>query len=224
MTCNHIANIFLTPGTLLFEVMIDIGYFTAITMCYFLVEGYGYTHDKKKYGERLLLFGVISFIPFCLAFGMVQMNMLCTLFLCFLILKVMEMSTLKWEKWIVILILIFVSLYSDWALLAPVFTILFAKSKGNRIKTAISFGIGACLFAGFNYLSNLESMNTGSALIHALCSGIGPVVAESSFYSATMERNLIMQGKRQNGFFTYTIRRIFFSCGQYISFSCCREV
>ena len=43
MTCNHIANIFLTPGTLLFEVMIDIGYFTAITMCYFLVEGYGYT-------------------------------------------------------------------------------------------------------------------------------------------------------------------------------------
>jgi len=120
---------------------------------------------------------VISFIPFCLAFGMVQMNMLCTLFLCFLILKVMEMSTLKWEKWIVILILIFVSLYSDWALLAPVFTILFAKSKGNRIKTAISFGIGACLFAGFNYLSNLESMSTGSALIHALCSGIGPVVA-----------------------------------------------
>ena len=177
MTCNHIANIFLTPGTLLFEVMIDIGYFTAITMCYFLVEGYGYTHDKKKYGERLLLFGAISFIPFCLAFGMVQMNMLCTLFLCFLILKVMEMSTLKWEKWIVILILIFVSLYSDWALLAPVFTILFAKSKENRIKTAISFGIGACLFAGFNYLSNLESMSTGSALIHALCSGIGPVVA-----------------------------------------------
>ena len=98
MTCNHIANIFLTPGTLLFEIMIDIGYFTAITMCYFLVEGYGYTHDKKKYGERLLLFGVISFIPFCLAFGMVQMNMLCTLFLCFLILKVMEMSTWKMGK------------------------------------------------------------------------------------------------------------------------------
>ena len=57
------------------------------------------------------------------------------------------------------------------------FDFLFAKSKGNRIKTAISFGIGACLFAGFNYLSNLESMSTGSALIHALCSGIGPVVA-----------------------------------------------
>ena len=103
-----VFNIFLTPGTMLFEVMIDVGYFTAITMCYFLVEGYGYTHDKKKYGERLLLFGVISFVPFCLAFGMIQMNMLCTLFLCFLILKVMEMSVGKWEKWLVILILIFI--------------------------------------------------------------------------------------------------------------------
>ena len=60
MTCNHIANIFLTPGTLLFEIMIDIGYFTAITMCYFLVEGYGYTHDKKKYGERLSSSGIMG--------------------------------------------------------------------------------------------------------------------------------------------------------------------
>ena len=60
MTCNHIANIFLTPGTLLFEVMIDIGYFTAITMCYFLVEGYYYTHSRKQYGQRLLLFALLG--------------------------------------------------------------------------------------------------------------------------------------------------------------------
>lgn len=177
MTCNHVANIFLTPGTVLFECFIDIGYFTAITMCYFLVEGYGYTHDKKKYGERLLIFGVLSLVPFYLAFGFAQMNMLCTLFLCFLILQVMEMTIGKWEKRIVILILIFISLYSDWALLAPVFTIMFAKSRGNRAKTALSFVIGAFLFAGMNYLSNLASMSQGSAFIHALYSGIAPIAA-----------------------------------------------
>ncbi len=56
MLLNHIANIFLEPGTLLFEIFVDVGYFTAITMCYFLVEGYGYTRSKEKYGKRLLLF------------------------------------------------------------------------------------------------------------------------------------------------------------------------
>ena len=96
MLLNHIANIFLEPGTFLFEVMVDVGYFTAITMCYFLVEGYGYTRSKEKYGKRLLLFALISEIPFCLAFteegtiSFVNMNMLFTLFLCFLILYAME--------------------------------------------------------------------------------------------------------------------------------------
>ena len=53
MTLNHISNIFLDPDTRLGEALLDIGYFTAVTMCYFLVEGYHYTHSKKKYGQRL---------------------------------------------------------------------------------------------------------------------------------------------------------------------------
>lgn len=201
MTCNHIANIFLTPRTMLFEILVDIGYFTAITMCYFLVEGYGYTHNKKKYGERLLLFGIISLVPFCLAFGVVQMNMLCTLFLCFLILRVMEMSIGKWEKRMVILVLVFISLYSDWALLAPVFTILFAKSKGSRTKTAISFGIGAVLFVGLNYFSNLTTMSQSSALIHAVCSGIGPVVAGIMILLCYNGKKSVHAGKTSKWFF-----------------------
>ena len=55
MLLNHIANLFLTSGTLLCEVFLDIGYFTAITMCYFLAEGYHYTRSKRKYGQRLLM-------------------------------------------------------------------------------------------------------------------------------------------------------------------------
>ena len=43
MFCNHFAYIFLKEGSTGQEVMVDIGYFTAITMCYFLVEGYHYT-------------------------------------------------------------------------------------------------------------------------------------------------------------------------------------
>ena len=59
MLLNHIANVLLPENTILWEVLVDIGYFTAITMCYFLVEGFYYTHSRRKYGERLLIFAGI---------------------------------------------------------------------------------------------------------------------------------------------------------------------
>ena len=91
MLLNHIATIFLRSGTLVCQSFLAIGYFTAIVMIYFLVEGYYYTHSRKKYLSRLFVFAIISEIPYCLAFtkGRViefyGLNMLFTLCLCFLL-------------------------------------------------------------------------------------------------------------------------------------------
>ncbi len=68
MLLNHISVIFMEPGHVVSEIFLNIGYFTAITMCYFLVEGYKYTHSKKKYAIRLTIFALVSEIPYCLAF------------------------------------------------------------------------------------------------------------------------------------------------------------
>ena len=38
MLLNHVANIFLQPGTFACEALKDIGYFTAPVMCWFLVD------------------------------------------------------------------------------------------------------------------------------------------------------------------------------------------
>ena len=48
MLLNHIATIFLPAGTVLCELFTTVGYFTAISMVYFLVEGYGYTRSKRN--------------------------------------------------------------------------------------------------------------------------------------------------------------------------------
>ena len=96
MLLNHIANALLPAGAPLTNLFLCIGYFTAVTMCYFLVEGYGYTHSKRRYAGRLLGFAVLAQLPYQLAFpengmaGFVQFNMLFTLLLCFLILLVQE--------------------------------------------------------------------------------------------------------------------------------------
>ena len=37
MLLNHVANIFLVPGTFWREFLVDLGYFTMPVMCYFLV-------------------------------------------------------------------------------------------------------------------------------------------------------------------------------------------
>ena len=129
MLLNHIANALLSPQSPWFEPLVNIGYFTAVTMCYFLVEGYGYTHDRKAYALRLLIFAVIAQIPYQLALGFFQLNMLFTLLACFGIVHV-------WVSWgadkgpqkvLVVLGLFFASLFMDWAILAPVFTLMFAS-------------------------------------------------------------------------------------------------
>lgn len=154
MLLNHIANIFLVPGTLWYEVLVDIGYFTAITMCYFLVEGFRYTHSRKQYALRLFGFGVVSQVPFSMAFaqnGILEFqdfNMMFTLFLCFCILLCIETIRNRFLRGVLIVLLIFGSLFCDWALLAPVFTLLFAWAGENRTRQKAAFGAAALLYGG----------------------------------------------------------------------------
>lgn len=162
MLLNHIANIFLVPGTLWYEVLVDIGYFTAITMCYFLVEGFRYTHSRKQYALRLFGFGVVSQVPFSMAFaqnGILEFqdfNMMFTLFLCFCILLCIETIRNRFLRGVLIVLLIFGSLFCDWALLAPVFTLLFAWAGGNRTRQKAAFGAAALLYGGMAGLGSWQ--------------------------------------------------------------------
>ena len=177
MFCNHFAYIFLKEGSTGLEVMVDIGYFTAITKCYFLVEGFYYTHSRRKYGERLLIFAGISQVPYTMAFGYSQLNMIFTLFICFMILVIQEkMMASPWRMPLLILLLL-LAVFSDGAILAPVFTIWFYAGWGNRKRMITAYGVGAVLFVLFNYGSYAEKMAAGPAMVHALLSAAGIVAA-----------------------------------------------
>lgn len=178
MLLNHIANIFLVPGTLWYEVLVDIGYFTAITMCYFLVEGFRYTHSRKQYALRLFGFGVVSQVPFSMAFaqnGILEFqdfNMMFTLFLCFCILLCIETIRNRFLRGVLIVLLIFGSLFCDWALLAPVFTLLFAWAGVNRTRQKAAFGAAALLYGGMAGLGSRQVWEAVGCAVPILVSAL----------------------------------------------------
>ena len=77
------------------------------------VEGYFHTHDFKKYALRMLLFAVISEIPFDFMYGgtwfyPVHQNVIWTLLLGLLGINIMETARKKRKKWVFILISVIV--------------------------------------------------------------------------------------------------------------------
>ena len=172
MLFNHIATALLPPESLWFEILVDIGYFTAVTMCFFLVEGYRYTHSRKKYALRLLIFALISQVPYgALQFGM--LNMLFTLFFCFLILQARHRTANGFARNLLVTLLVLATLFCDWSLLAAIYTILFDRAFGNRKKQAVSFGVAALLLGFLDGVSYALEMPPLPALGHAAASCIG---------------------------------------------------
>lgn len=183
MLLNHIATVFMESGTWLAELFLNLGYFTAPVMCYFLVEGYEYTRSKRKYGKRLLIFALISQLPFCLAFSegeelsFVAMNMIFTLFLCFLLIYVIKEAANPFLRNFFAALLIFVSLFCDWAVLAPVFTIFFVNAGNSEQKKRKAFLLGTLLFGMFNFLGGIGRFSMTENVIYALGSMTGPALA-----------------------------------------------
>lgn len=180
MLLNHIAHVLLTRGTPLYEIFEDIGYFTAPVMCFFLVEGYDYTRSKMKYGLRLLLFAAVSQVPYTLAFHYGNLNMIYTLFCCFLILIVMDKVGNPWLRMLLGVLLMLATVIGDWALLAAIFTILFRNSRGDRKKLVRSFGVAYALFVLLNvqsYMYGVKGDWTLYAVAHAMLAGLGIIAA-----------------------------------------------
>lgn len=168
MTFNHIAHILMTSGTAVYEVFEDIGYFTSITMCYFFVEGYFYTHSRRNYAKRLFIFALISEIPYILAMGYFQLNVMFTFLICLLILTVLDSKLNKFLKVMFVLGLMLLSAVCDCAFILPIAAILFRLGRGDRKKQTFAWITMCIIFFALNlpgYYNGAGQL--GYALIHS---------------------------------------------------------
>ena len=121
MLIDHIAWGFVPLESVAGQVMHFIGRLTGPTMAYFLTEGYIHTRNKAKYGLRLGIFALISWVPFSLFevqhWPSMHQSVIYTLFLGFLAMWIWDNEKLSQiMKWVLITILIIISLPGDWAI------------------------------------------------------------------------------------------------------------
>lgn len=201
MTFNHAAHILMMSGTALYELFEDIGYFTSITMCYFFTEGYFYTSSKKKYAKRLLIFALISEIPYVLAMGYFQLNVMFTFLICFGIYAMLDSGLNNFLKALSVFVMILFSALCDCAFILPIAELLFRFSRGDRKKqaivwTAVCVMFFAVSFMGYAFSDSDTPFSLGYALLHsfyAVSAWIASAVIIMFLYSGKKsERHLLL--------------------------------
>ena len=179
MTCNHIASALLTEGTPVYELLTDIGYFTALAMTFLLAEGYRFTSDLRRYKGRLFIFGLISQIPYYLAFGYAQANILFTLLICLYINQILDAESRSQKRSLKITGLIALSVFCDWSCIPALFTIFLSRARDRR-QRFMAF-IYASLIFGFLYYPTFiqppHSYSAAAALLHTAFMLIAPVLS-----------------------------------------------
>lgn len=69
MLLDHAVALFVPAGSICRIALRCIGRLAAPAMCYMIAEGYHHTSNRKKYLLRLLIFAVISHVPYNLCMG-----------------------------------------------------------------------------------------------------------------------------------------------------------
>lgn len=155
MTIDHIAWAAFPgyPRAALPLAMHLIGRITCPVMCYFIAEGYHYTHDVDKYTARLFVFAVIShfayifasndfsgwrsFIPFSGGNVLNQTSVMWSLAWGLVMLRAANSDKLSAAgKTLVIILICLVSFPSDWSCIAALCVLAFGTNRGELKKQA----------------------------------------------------------------------------------------
>ncbi len=149
MVFDHVGMFFIPVTIPIGCIFRIIGRLTAPIMCFFIAEGYFYTHSKKKYGTRLFVFACISQFAYSFAHDQqlftFDLNMIYTLFLSFLVLLSYDKIENKALKWISVAALIALTLPGDWGVIAPLWVLLFWIYRDRPKQKLIAYSSVAAL-------------------------------------------------------------------------------
>ncbi len=178
MTLDHVTwlvfpNYSTEPLAIIFHV---IGRLAFPIMCYCIAEGYYYTKNLNKYIVRLLIFAIIShipymlqteiyreygplcFVPFATGEGIKrflnQGSVIWSFVIGLLMLKVNDSLKLKWGfKLVIIILLCFLSFPVDWSCIGSLCVLAIGSNRGKPIKQVIWCFIWITLYVVVYYFA-----------------------------------------------------------------------
>ena len=155
MILDHIASVLFAPDAIGYIILKLIGRIAAPAMCFALAQGFIHTSNRKKYFLRLIIFAVISQIPYSYYMsGSIWFptgNMLFTLACSFLLLEVVEHHKFLGILSIPIVIsILYIATFTDWFIFGPLFTLSFYLNKGNKDLQAFCHACISFLSLGYS--------------------------------------------------------------------------
>lgn len=152
MTANHIGYVFYPFLPLGAQcVLFAVGGVTFPIMAFLLVEGYRLTSNVKRYGMRLLVFALISQVPFWL-FLAHGGNVLFTLLIGLAALYLYDHLKNRGAFWLIFIALTLASSLCDWGILGPLMILILRVVPNQRTRIVYALllpiiGTGVAEFA-----------------------------------------------------------------------------
>jgi len=121
-------------------------------MAFFAVEGYRHTSNLKKYMSRIFIFGLISQIPFVLAFagtsldkfGMeanafmfVSLNIMFIIFIGLCLVIMYDRMKARWLFWLLCIIILLLTILFSWGLIGPLMILLYHIIRSDKARKIV---------------------------------------------------------------------------------------
>ena len=166
MIANHVA-IGLAPVLPLVPLLIlyAAGGLTYVIMAYFVVEGYKYTSNLKKYISRLLIFGIIAqaFHPMVLGVTDIVgtgffLNIMFTITLSLLVLLMYDKIKIRVLFWLLFIVACVVAMFMDLFFLGVLVPLLYYIIKKESRRRTLPGTISGIIFAVFGMLTAITPL------------------------------------------------------------------
>lgn len=148
MLINHMGHVFHweISHPVLYIISLYVGKFTFPIMAFLLVEGFHLTRNGKKYALRLLVFSLVSVVPFYLAFQREQQafgpltlvnNVMFTLFVGVVMMMGLERYRKTWQQLLIFLVCAFLTSESDWPVIGIVIIFAFYRIRSAKLRVIL---------------------------------------------------------------------------------------